>query len=922
MRLRYLVLNVRGLLDIRAGEAARIGWMAALLFFLLAANNVIKIVRDSLFLSRFPITDLAYVYLFAALLASGVIGIYSRYTARLSLAQIILGSDVFIASNVIVFWFLITFYDSAWVIYGFYMWSAIVGLVAVAQFWTLANDMFNPREAKRLFGIITAAGTLGAMAGGFGANLAVSFLFGTNQLLWLIALLFAGAFAAGWFAIEKAKHVFAANHREQTASHGDNNGVVRTLRGSGYLQAIAALLFISVIVSTLIDYQFKAAAKVAYPSADSLAGFFGTYYASLSVITLFAQMWLTGRLLMGLGLTPSLLILPFTLLGGTISLLFWPGLFTATATRLAEASLRTSVNDSGVEILYLPIPAAIKKKIKVFLDVTVERLGDGTAALIIVFCTVFLGRPEMSVIGYFSLGLIFVWIAVIFFVRQGYMEALRNSLVQREMSFEEIRIDFDKETLDAVLKTLQRNGEQAVLFGLNLAAKFDPKVVAPRLPRNLLRHSSPEVRAQAIALLAASPDQTTMNEINEMLQDENNEVQAEAIRAACAIFKTDAVSIARTYIKKPDARIKRRALECLLRHGDEGTRASALDGVRKMAESCDGEQSRVEAARLMGDLRHPAFALYLSRLINEDPSHHVIREAMMAAGKTKYVEVIGDIVFRLGEKETKACAQEALIEYGEAAVKRLRDALFDSRVSREIRFNIPRTLGKIHSQSAMNALFGALLEEDRSIRFQAILALEQMTRRFADLKVDREIVESAIVSDVTLYSQRFAIFYVLFANSDERAIEEKSLLNHALRDSMERVRERVMWLLSLIYPARDIRSIWAALNSADPIKQAHAVELLDNLLTGEIKRYSFPLYGDALDPTRFKIALVFLGSPSLDANKALHALLEQEDVWLAAATIWEIGIRGLAGFRDEIVKRLNSANAVLRETAELVMHRI
>ena len=124
--------------------------------------------------------------------------------------------------------------------------------------------------------------------------------------------------------------------------------------------------------------------------------------------------------------------------------------------------------------------------------------------------------------------------------------------------------------------------------------------------------------------------------------------------------------------------------------------------------------------------------------------------------------------------------------------RRLRDALFDSRVSREIRLNIPRTLSKIHSQSAMNALLGGLLEEDRSIRFQAILALEQMARRFSDLKLDREIVESAIVSDVMLYSQRFAIFYVLFANGEEAVVDRASLLRQALLESMERVRERVI----------------------------------------------------------------------------------------------------------------------------------
>ena len=85
MTLRFLTINIRQLLDVRPGEAARIGFMAAFLFFLLAANNVIKIVRDALFLSRFPITQLPYVYLLAAVVAGVVISIYSRYTFRLSL---------------------------------------------------------------------------------------------------------------------------------------------------------------------------------------------------------------------------------------------------------------------------------------------------------------------------------------------------------------------------------------------------------------------------------------------------------------------------------------------------------------------------------------------------------------------------------------------------------------------------------------------------------------------------------------------------------------------------------------------------------------------------------------------------------------------------------------------------------------------
>lgn len=929
MPFRNLTINLWQPFDVYPGEVSRIGFMAVFLFLLLAANNVIKIVRDSLFLSRFPITQLPYVYLMAAVFAGALIAIYSRYTSRLSSTQVILSSHAFIISNVIIFWLLIAFYDFGWVLYAFYMWSAIVGLVAVAQFWTVANDMFNLRQGKRLFGTLTAAGTLGAMTGGLGANLAVNFLFNTSQLLWLIVVLFAGASGVAWLAVRDGERVFAAARREVVPPREmpapDASGVIRTLRGSQYLQTIAALIFVSVIVSTLIDYQFKAAAKEAYPSTDALARFFGSYYVWLSIVTMFAQLWLTRRLLVGLGLTPSLLLLPLTLLTGSIGLLVWPGLFAATANRLAEASLRASVNRSAVEILYVPIPGSIKKKVKVFLDVTVERLGDGTAAFIILFYTLFLGGSDVTLLSYFSIGLILISAAVVFTVKGGYVEALRRSLAYREMSQEEMRIDYaEKGTVEAILKTLEEKEESSILFGLELAEKLDPKVVVPRLPVRLLRHSSPAVRRRATKLFALSPRPAILKEISQMLHDQSGEVQAEAISAACAIFKEDAIPVMRPYLESLDPQVKRRALECLLRHGDAAVRDLALNGFREMVNdsSSGGEKSRVEAARLAGEVYDPAFSAYLYRLIRDDQSYAVIHAAMAAAGKGKYPGVVRDIILLLGCNATKIGARGSLIQYGEIAVKGLRSALFDPGVSRDIRLNIPRTLSKIHSQSAMNALLSGLLEEDRSVRFKVTLALEEMARRFADLEVDRVIIESAIISDVMLYSQRFVIFTTLFTLQEEPSRDDGSLLSQALTDSMERVKERMMWLLSLVYPAKDIRSFWAGLNSGEPNKEADAIELLDNLLTGNIKRYVFPVFSDGQNDQRFRVFLDFLGTDVIDTESALRWLLEQDDIWLRAATVWEIGSRELKGFRDEILELLNSKNVVLREAAGKVIHRI
>jgi ATP:ADP antiporter, AAA family len=926
MRLRAFTINVRQFLDVRPGEAARIGFMAAFLFFLLAANNVIKIVRDSLFLSRFPISQLPYVYLLAALIAAVVIGVYSRYTSKLPFSRIILASLVVIAANVVVFWLLVTFYDADWVVYAYYIWSAIVGLVLVAQFWTLANEMFTPRDGKRLFGTITAGGTLGGMMGGIIANWAVNFLFGTNQLLWFIAALFAGAYGVAYLALRKQEALFALDAGQSSSTKKsaaqDLSGVVGTVLGSRYLQTIGAVIFVSVIVSTLIDYQFKATVKEAYPSADALAGFFGSYYAWLSVVTLSAQLWLTGKVLTGLGLTPSLMLLPITLLAGSISILAWPGLFTATATRMAEASLRTSINQSGVQILYLPVPDSIKKKVKVFMDVTVERLGDAVAAVLILFLSLVLGRSEVTLLSYFSVGLILIWIAVVLTTHKGYVDTLRRSLAHHEVSLESARIDFaDKATVETVLGTLDRMDEQSVLFALDLAEKMDPQHVVARLPRGLLSHPSPEVRRRALTLMASSLDSNILTMLFELLTSERAQFRAEAINTVATVLKMADIPAIRPLLKSPEAQTRRAAIRLMFQSADAQARQDAGAAFRDLVTDFgpDGEKSRVEAARLMGELAEPVFSDDLGRFIRDDPSPAVIREAMAAAAVGKYPGIIPEVISRLSDGATKAAAREALIQYGEMAVKGLRSVLADSRVSRDIRLNIPKTLSKIHAQAAMNALHGGLLDEDRLIRFEVILVLKEMARRFADLKVDRQIIESAIMSDAQLYFRRFVVCFALFNDREKSLRHQDSLLHHALAESMERVKERVMWLLSLIYPGTDIRPAWSGLNSPDPLQRAHATEFLDNLLTGHLKNYVFPLYSDGQPDQRLRVALNSLGIDFIDADSALRALLAQDDRWLKAATVWEIGQRKLLGYRDVLAKLADADDAVLRETVNIVL---
>jgi AAA family ATP:ADP antiporter len=915
--------------DVRPGEARRVGIMVSLLFFLLAANNVIKVVRDSLFLSRFPISDLAYVYLLAALLAGVIIAIYTRYTMRLPLYRLILGSNAFIISNVIIFWFLIVVFNFAWAIYAFYIWSAIVGVLAVAQFWTFAGLMFTSREAKRLFGIFSAGGSLGAILGGFGSGWAVNLFMETDELFWLIGALFAGAFGVVWLAGKELRELQTPELKEVPTSREtkatEHTSALGAIRASRYLQFIAGAIFVSVTVSTLIDFQFKAAAKAGYASQDDLTAFFGSYYAWVAIITLFSQVLLTGSFLTAFGLIPSLLLLPVSLFAGSLGILVWPGLFSTTATRLTDAVLRTSVNQSGMEILYLPLSATIKKRVKTFLDVVLQRLGDGAAGLIVLFYALFIMRSEPGSLTYFSLGLIIIWAAFIFTLRSGYLEALRTGLETQAITWEGEDINYaDRQTIEAVLQNLLKDDERALLFGLDLVEKLNPQVIVPRLPLSLLRHPSPLVRSRSLKLFATSTEPEKLKEIVRLLEDENGEVQAEAINVVCAIRKEDAIPVMRPYLESSDPRVQRSAIECLLHHGDMEIREVALATFRKMIANpgVDGAAGRIEAARLMGEVDDPEFPGYLSKLIREDSSIPVIREALAAAGKRKEPTLLRDVIMRLWFPKTKSWARRALVEYGEVAVETLRDMLFDSKISRDIRLSIPRTLSKIEFPSAMDALLNGLNQEDGSLRYKIILGLEEMARRLPSLRIDQHVIEMAIVAEASHYYRRFLTFFALFGDDNDRSMDNDWLLHQALLENMEREKERVLRLLSLIYRPEDIGSATTALRSGSRPKQAQAIELLDNLLTGDIKRHVFPLFDDAPAAERFQKFLALLGLKSFDGEMAWQELLKQDDIWLKAATLWEIGLRGLRDFRGELQQYLNSTEPVLKETAALVMSRI
>ena len=155
----------RNLFDVRPGERSRTLFMALYLMFVLFAYYILKSVSEGMFLSRFDIDKLPYLYIFIAAFGGALAYVYSKLAARTSLGVAVFWTMLSaVASLVMMWWFLRD--RNPVMIYVFNVWVRLFSIVTVAQGWLVASNIFNAREAKRVYGPLGLGMVIGAVFGG------------------------------------------------------------------------------------------------------------------------------------------------------------------------------------------------------------------------------------------------------------------------------------------------------------------------------------------------------------------------------------------------------------------------------------------------------------------------------------------------------------------------------------------------------------------------------------------------------------------------------------------------------------------------------------------------------------------------------------------------------------------------------------
>lgn len=412
-------------------------WHKTILMFLcfsftIATLYILKPVRSSLFLTIHGSENLRYAYvgegLFLILITSLYIKLSRWLKKKSTLFSVTIG---FFICTIIAFWALFKAGYVAWLAYFFYVWVAAYSITIVTQCWALANDIFNPQEAKRLFGFIISGGSLGGIAGGLVTSCFAEKI-GTANLLLLGALLL-GCCLIFVLTILKHERMDVAdkttkkeNPSSQTVFIGEKSTWDLFL-SSRYLLLIAAIVIIAKISSTIIDNQFNAVVESSIIEKNARTAFFGSFLALLNGVSFLLQLVFSSYALRQFGVGISLLLLPIGLAFGATATIFFPILKVASLTKIYDGSLNYSINQLGKEILYLPIPGRIRYRVKPLIDMLAFRVSKSLAGFLIILATPLLGIPDEK-LGVLVLFLIPLWVLSVWGVRDEYMQSIRKLL--------------------------------------------------------------------------------------------------------------------------------------------------------------------------------------------------------------------------------------------------------------------------------------------------------------------------------------------------------------------------------------------------------------------------------------------------------------------------------------------------------------
>jgi len=840
----------------RALPRAEVLAAAAVLFAILVAHALLETARDALFLADLGPNLLAAAYIVMAGAALVAVLVVHRRSRIHHPRRVLIGFLLLATAGTCALALTITL--TPVLVFVLYVWTGFIATLVVPSFWTAIDRSLRITEAKRVFGLIGAGGVLGAMVGSAIASV-------LGRVVAAHYLVSAGAVAFAIATLAAAALVPRAELQEIPAKRSRVDALSK--RSRRYVGILLALGVVSTIVLTLGDLTFKRVVAERLPAAE-LASAFGAIYTGLNAIGLAIQVAVTPRLLARWGVGGALTVLPLILVASSLGFAITGAVIAVIALKLGDGSLRHSLHRVGSEILYLPVPSAVRDGWKLVADALGQRGGQALAALA-VYASVSIGTTARGLAGMTAVCGV-GWLVMLVVVRRAYIVQFRDTLQAGEIQRDVGLPALDADTVARLTESLASPDEIEALAALDLLARHTG------VPALVFYHPRPAVVRRALSLLDGKLPLSVARVLGHLLEHKDPKIRAAALAASVRTGGGRHRLLAA--LEDPELEPRAVAIAGLAQEGDDvEARVSAL-----VNGPGDGQLALAEAIAFMPG---PRFRSVLVNLIARgNPA--VIRQVLRVWAREPALADHRLLLELLADARVRTDVRTVFVALGKAGLDALIDALDDPATPEPARRHIPRTLSRFRAPAAAAALVARLPHEpDHRTVLKILRALGRMRTDNPALAIDPAPVRAYIHRSV-----RDAVRYAMFGDYLEQhqidGSPSAAMIGDLLAERRRIAIEHTFRALGILHPEGGLRSVHDAFISGDEARRAAAREILGALVNGDLRAPLLAVLDDLspvqrrervgdLAPGRFDTYEAFIAALLADPSESLRCVVAE-----------------------------------------------
>jgi len=832
------------LFNVRPNEVSLVWALTLLQFFQGVGIAFFYSAAYSIFLSKYSSFYLAEVFILAGVLLFFFGWLYQKLEHSLSIKTLTTGIIIFMAGSA--FLFRIGFQTPyALLIFIVLMlaWHRVIYTLANLEFWGLSAIIFDVRQSKRLFSLVSAGDIPAKLLGYLAVSLLVPYI-GSYNLLYISGVAFLLSIIYLWKVL-KLHHPHPHNE-EHSHHHTDDDHKLNIFKdiqttinyyfGNKLILYVALVCFMATVVNLILDYSFLTEVKAKFAhhnhsthhstnGDEELASFIAMFFAIGRVIGIFAKLILTGRITEKLGTRNTLLIIPIILiLCNVIEMAF--GIFTTSEQNIlylfgvmviiAEV-LKNIIQDPLILTVLQPLPTETRLK-----GHNVIKGQMDPFALLLVGTGLFAFKHLFKHIDLVLLSIVLticclIWIFLIFKVDKHYIEVLRNAIAKRFSGIAQLDSN-DPHTLQLITDKISSNRPGEVFFAFSFLENINHINVEKYLVQ-LLNHPHPEVVVFALKKSKKYANETIKNKIfNDLLTSTDSKIKIQSIETLCETY-TDEPDLLLPYLQSENIEERKSALVGALKSGNITMIVYAGQAIMTLEKS-NNSLDKLLLTDIIASVEIKTFYAPLKKLL-KDTDHNIVKEALFAISKVSHPSLLPDVFSLALQKPFKQLAITTLSAFGDEAIEYGKNIFIVQARSLESIEIMILLCGKINSTLSKKYLFDLFSEGDEIHHQLIIKSLSHINLTTNHVK-EIKLIQNHIFTLIKNWTDVLAKQDILSTNP------AYSKLAEALKVESEEILSYLFMMLCFIYDKRKVTQVEE--NLTHHIHKANALEYLENIL--------------------------------------------------------------------------------------------